>query len=143
MYAQILFVPDFARRFFSDVHKFMRRTWMITYRYKLSMVLSFFLSFPQNSSICDVERHLSATLILKKGTAPKHFCMETVPDLSISLQIPSMMEQTYSGKAHRHVIFIAGCNYMIITNGSARLCHIGNTTFMSALDIIPKWEKCI
>ena len=54
-----------------------------------------------------------------------------------------VVEQTDSGKAHHHTIFVTGFDYMVITDRSARLCYILHATSVGALDVISKWEERI
>ena len=54
-----------------------------------------------------------------------------------------MVEQTDSGKAHHHTIFVTGFDYMVVTDRSARLCYILHATSVGALDVISKWEERI
>ena len=54
-----------------------------------------------------------------------------------------MMEQTDSGKCHCHIVFVAGLDNVIVTDGTARLCNICNAASMCALDVISKWEERI
>ena len=52
-----------------------------------------------------------------------------------------VMEQTDSRKRHRHMIFIASLNHMIVADGTARLCHIRNAASVCALDVVAKREE--
>ena len=54
-----------------------------------------------------------------------------------------VMEQTDTCKAHCHIVFVAGINDMIITNGSARLSHIFYAALVCTLNIVAKWEECV
>ena len=54
-----------------------------------------------------------------------------------------MVEQTDSCKRHYHVVFVAGCDDILITNRSARLCDVLNTTLMRTLDVVAEGEECI
>lgn len=55
----------------------------------------------------------------------------------------SMMEETHMRKGHCNIIFVAGCNDMIITDGAAALGNKGNTALMCPFDIITKREEGI
>ncbi len=54
-----------------------------------------------------------------------------------------MMEQTKMCTSHNNLIFITSFNHMVISDASTCLSHIFHSTFMSAFNIIPKWEECI
>ena len=62
----------------------------------------------------------------------------------ISLNIKFLvMEQSDSGKCHCHTIFIAGCNYILISYRSAWLSNIFHAALMSSFNIIAEREECI
>ena len=52
-----------------------------------------------------------------------------------------MMEQADAGEGHYHVIFITGCDYILITDGTARLCDILNAALVSALDVVAEGKE--
>ena len=54
-----------------------------------------------------------------------------------------MMEQTQACKTHHHTIFVAGCDHMVITDRSARLCHIVHATLVGTLNIVAEGEEGI
>ena len=53
------------------------------------------------------------------------------------------MEQTDSGECHYHAVFVAGSDYIVITDRSARLCHISHTASVRTLDVVTKREERI
>ena len=53
------------------------------------------------------------------------------------------MEQTYPCKCHRYTIFITSIDHMIVTNGTACLCDIFDTAFMSTFDVVTEGEESI
>ena len=53
------------------------------------------------------------------------------------------MEQADAGEGHYHVIFITGCDYILITDGTARLCDILNAALVSALNVVAEGEEGI
>ena len=54
-----------------------------------------------------------------------------------------MMEQPYTGKCHGHAVLIAGCDHLVIPDGTAWLSHIFNTTSVGSFDIVSKWKEGI
>ena len=54
-----------------------------------------------------------------------------------------VMEQADAGEGHRHVVFVAGLDHVVVANGSARLRNIFHAALMGSLDIIPEWEESI
>lgn len=54
-----------------------------------------------------------------------------------------MMEQSDTGKAHRHPVFIACFNHIVVPDGAPRLRHIFYAALMGALDIIAEWEESV
>lgn len=54
-----------------------------------------------------------------------------------------MMEQSQPRKRHRHVIFIAGRDYIVIAHGSTRLCHVFHAALVGTLNVVAKREKRI
>ena len=54
-----------------------------------------------------------------------------------------MMEQTDSGKGHRHTIFIATLNNQIIPHRASRLSNIFYPAFSGTLNIIAEREEGI
>ena len=54
-----------------------------------------------------------------------------------------MMEQADAGEGHYHVIFITGCDDILITDGTARLCDILNAALVSALNVVAEGEEGI
>ena len=46
------------------------------------------------------------------------------------------MEQPDSCERHHHIVFIAGFDNVIITDGTAWLCHIFYTALMGSLDVV-------
>ena len=53
------------------------------------------------------------------------------------------MEQSDSCKCHCHTIFIAGCNYILISYRSAWLSNIFHAALMSSFNIVAEREECI
>ena len=53
------------------------------------------------------------------------------------------MEQADAGEGHYHVIFITGCDDILITDGTARLCDILNAALVSALNVVAEGEEGI
>ena len=51
------------------------------------------------------------------------------------------MEQAQSGKCHSHLILVACLNDIVISDRSARLCHVFYAALMGALNIVSKWEE--
>jgi hypothetical protein len=53
------------------------------------------------------------------------------------------MEQPYPRKGHCHTIFIAGIDYIIVTDGAACLCYIFNAALVGTFDIVAEGEESI
>ena len=53
------------------------------------------------------------------------------------------MEQSDSGKYHRHVILITAFDDRIIADGAAGLCNVFYAALMCAFDVIGKREECV
>ena len=51
------------------------------------------------------------------------------------------MEQADAGEGHYHVVFIAGCDDIVVTDGTARLCDILNAALVSALNVVAEGEE--
>ena len=54
-----------------------------------------------------------------------------------------MMEQSHLCEYHCHIILVAGFDYVIVTNRSARLRDIANTASSCALDVVAEREECV
>ena len=54
-----------------------------------------------------------------------------------------VMEQSDSGKYHRHVILITAFDDRIIADGAAGLCNVFYAALMCAFDVIGKREECV
>ena len=54
-----------------------------------------------------------------------------------------MVEQTDTGECHRHSVFIAHIDHVVVTDRSARLRDILYATLVGTFNIIPKWEEGI
>lgn len=54
-----------------------------------------------------------------------------------------VMEQADSCERHNHTVFVTGVNDIVITNGTARLCHVFDTALVRSLDIVTKREECV
>ncbi len=54
-----------------------------------------------------------------------------------------VMEQSDSGKYHRHVILITAFDDHIIADGAAGLCNVFYAALMCAFDVIGKREECV
>ncbi len=54
-----------------------------------------------------------------------------------------MMEQTDTGKAHHHAIFITCLNNIIVADRAARLSHIFHAALVGPLNIVAKWKECV
>lgn len=54
-----------------------------------------------------------------------------------------VMEQSDSGKYHRHVILITAFDDRIIADGAAGLCNVFYSALMCAFDVIGKREECV
>ena len=52
-----------------------------------------------------------------------------------------VMEQADAGEGHRHVVFVAGLDHVVIANGSARLRDIFHAALMCTLDIVTEREE--
>ena len=53
------------------------------------------------------------------------------------------MEKSHARKAHKHIVFIAGFYYIVISNRSARLRNKAHAALMRSLDIVSEWEEGI
>ena len=53
----------------------------------------------------------------------------------------SMMEQPDMRHRHRNPILIARFNHVIVSNGSAALCDVGDTAAVRALDVVAEREE--
>ena len=53
------------------------------------------------------------------------------------------MEQSDSGKYHRHAILITAFDDRIIADGAAGLCNVFYSALMCAFDVIGKREECV
>ena len=53
------------------------------------------------------------------------------------------MKQSDAGKAHCHTIFIAGFDYIIISDGAAGLGDVFHAASVCSLDIVSKREEGI
>ena len=51
------------------------------------------------------------------------------------------MEQADAGEGHRHVVFVAGLDHVVVANGSARLRNIFHAALMCTLDIVTERGK--
>ena len=51
------------------------------------------------------------------------------------------MEQADAGEGHYHVIFITGCDDILITDGTARLCDILNAALVRTLNVVAEGEE--
>lgn len=54
-----------------------------------------------------------------------------------------VMEQSDSGKYHRHAILITAFDDRIIADGAAGLCNVFYSALMCAFDVIGKREECV
>ena len=54
-----------------------------------------------------------------------------------------VMEQADTGECQYHVVFVAGCDDILITDGTARLCDILNAALVSALNVVAEGEEGI
>ena len=54
-----------------------------------------------------------------------------------------VMEQSDSGKYHRHAILITAFDDRIIADGAAGLCNVFYAALMCAFDVIGKREECV
>ena len=54
-----------------------------------------------------------------------------------------VMEQSDSGKYHRHVILITAFDDRIIADGAAGLCNVFYAALMCAFNVIGKREECV
>ena len=73
------------------------------------------------------------------------FYLKSIEEIigSFLLYLFLVMEQTDTGKCHYHVVFITAFDHQIIADRSARLCNVGNTALVRALNVICKREECI
>ena len=73
------------------------------------------------------------------------FYLKSIAEIigSFLLYLFLVMEQTDTSKCHYHVVFITAFDHQIIADRSARLCNVGNTALMRALNVICKREECI
>ena len=55
----------------------------------------------------------------------------------------SVVEKSHSGHCHSHAVLVADLNNIIVTNGAAGLCDIGNAALLSSFDVITEGEECI
>lgn len=53
------------------------------------------------------------------------------------------MEEAYASECHGNAVFIASIDNIVVTHRTACLSNILHTAFVSALDIVAKWEECI
>ncbi len=54
-----------------------------------------------------------------------------------------MFKTAGAGEDHGDAIFVAGVDYFLIPNGSARLDHHFNSRIFDGVNAISKWEKRI
>ena len=54
-----------------------------------------------------------------------------------------VVEQADAGEGHRHVVFVAGLDHVVVANGSARLRNIVHAALMCTLDIVTEREECV
>ena len=53
------------------------------------------------------------------------------------------MEQTDTGECHRHSVFIAHIDHVVVTDRSTRLCDILYTALVGTLNIITEREESV
>ena len=54
-----------------------------------------------------------------------------------------MVGQTNTGECHRHSVFIAHIDHIVVTDRSTRLCDILYTALVGTFDIVAEREECI
>ena len=52
-----------------------------------------------------------------------------------------MVEQTNAGECHRHSVFVAHIDHVVVTDRSARLGDILYAALVGTLDIVAEWEE--
>ena len=52
-----------------------------------------------------------------------------------------MVEQTNTGECHRHSVFVAHIDHVIVTDRSARLRDILYAALVGTFDIVAEWEE--
>ena len=54
-----------------------------------------------------------------------------------------MVEQTNTGECHRHSVFIAHIDHIVVTDRSTRLCDILYAALVGTFDIVTEREESI
>ena len=54
-----------------------------------------------------------------------------------------MVEQTHAGEAHSNAVLVAAFDYVVITNGSAGFCDVGNAGSARTFDVVAEGEECV